>query len=440
MSLSCSELMRHFQAGTLRVGVLGLGYVGLPLACALSRLTKVWGFDVNDDHMAALSQGKDRTGELTDQQMEQLNAIQWCMNVEALNNCHVYVVAVPTPVDRYSQPDFQPLLAASRMVGGVLKPGDVVIYESTVYPGATEEICVPELAQASGLLPNQDFGVGYSPERVNPGKGGRRFEDIVKVTSGSNEEVADFVDRFYQALVPAGTFRAASIRTAEAAKAIENTQRDVNIALMNELANLFGHIDLDTEHVLAAARTKWNFLPFSPGLVGGHCIGVDPYYLIHKATEVGHHPELIMAARRINQAMPELIAARVMKLMASAQKASESGTNRQVLVLGGTFKENCGDVRNSQVQPLVHELRAYGVHVSLHDPWLSASEIISLFDCDPCASLAAVDGAFDAVVLAVAHDEYVGMSHEAIQSLLRPSGVVFDVKRVLPEAATDARL
>lgn len=442
MNLSVDDLTQRFESGSLRVGVLGLGYVGLPLACAIAKHTKVCGFDVDAAHVAALRQGQDRTGELDAAQLAQLASIHWCTEVAELAACDVFVVAVPTPVDHFSQPDFQPLLAASKMLGTVLKSGDVVIYESTVYPGATEEVCVPALEATSGLTLHQDFGVGYSPERVSPGKGGKRFEDIVKLTSGSDEDVADFVDAFYQALVPAGTFRAASIRTAEAAKAIENTQRDVNIALMNELANLFERIGLDTEAVLAAARTKWNFLPFSPGLVGGHCIGVDPYYLIHKATEVGHHPELIMAARRINQAMPELLAARVMKLMASASKnnSQQPVTPKRVLVLGGTFKENCGDVRNSQVQPLVQELQAYGVSVCLHDPWLADDVIASLFACAPCASLDGLTTPFDAVVLAVAHDEYTAMSVAAIRSLVRPEGVVFDVKRVWPEAAIDARL
>jgi UDP-N-acetyl-D-glucosamine/UDP-N-acetyl-D-galactosamine dehydrogenase len=418
-----------------RIGVLGLGYVGLPLLHAFARAFACVGFDPDARRIAQLGQGIDRTGELDAASLAELAAVPMHSDPTVLAGCNVFVVAVPTPVDRHKYPDLGPLREASRLVAKHLAPGAVVVFESTVYPGATEDVCVPELEQGSGLRCNRDFWVGYSPERINPGDRQRRLPDIVKVTSGSTPEAGAFVDALYRRIVPAGTHLAPDIRTAEAAKAIENTQRDVNIALMNELAMVFHRLGMDTGAVLAAARSKWNFLPFTPGLVGGHCIGVDPYYLIHKAEEAGHHPALITAARRINEGMAGHVVARLLRLLAR-HRLPVAGA--RVLVLGVTFKENCPDLRNSQVEPIVQELRDCGMEISLHDPWVDAEACTAALGQAP--ESAPLQGGFDAVLLAVAHREYAAMGSEAIRAFLKPGGVLFDLKQVLPREAVDERL
>ena len=347
----------------------------------------------------------------------------------------MYIVAVPTPIDRSKRPDFKPLIGASETVAAVLKPGDVVVYESTVYPGATEEVCVPILERVSGLTFNRDFFAGYSPERINPGDHEHRLPDIMKVTSGSTPEIADFVDALYGLIITAGTFKASSIRVAEAAKVIENTQRDVNIALINELALIFNRLGIDTLEVLKAAGTKWNFLPFRPGLVGGHCIGVDPYYLTHKAQEVGYHPEMILAGRRLNDAMGGYIAAETVKLML---KKRIQVADARILVLGLTFKENCPDLRNTRVVDIIAELETFGARVEVHDPWVDQDEASRLHGVTMIDRLP--EGRYDAIILAVAHREFTRMSVKDIQALCKPAAVVYDVKHVLPTEAVDGSL
>lgn len=418
---------------TARVAIVGLGYVGLPLAVAFAATRDTLGFDVDPQRVDELRNGFDRTGE-TDAAALRTPRLRFESDPETLAGHDVFVVTVPTPVDVYKRPDFSPLEAASRTVGRVIQPGNVVIFESTVYPGATEERCVPIIERESGLAYQRDFHVGYSPERINPGDQGRRLPDIVKVTSGSCEAAAGFVDALYRGIVPAGTHRASSIRVAEAAKVIENIQRDVNIALMNELALILDRLGIDTVDVLEAAGTKWNFLPFRPGLVGGHCIGVDPYYLAHKAQEVGHHAELISASRRINDGMGVHVAHRVLRLVASRGLAARP----RILVLGLAFKENCGDLRNTRVVDIVAELRAFGADVDVHDPRVDAGEATRAYD------FALVDaparGAYDAVVLAVPHREFVEAGAEALRAFGREGAVVYDVKGALPRAAVDGRL
>jgi UDP-N-acetyl-D-galactosamine dehydrogenase len=418
-----------------RLAVLGLGYVGLPLAVAFAREVDTLGFDVDSARVDALRRGEDATGELDEHELARLEGMRFSADAEALSDRNVFVVAVPTPVNRHKWPDMSALVAASTTVARALRRGAVVIFESTVYPGATEEVCVPVLEQVSGLRFNRDFFVGYSPERINPGDRTRRLADIVKITSGSTPACAAFVDALYRRIIRAGTHLAPDLRTAEAAKAIENTQRDVNIALMNEFAQMFAKLGMDTEAVLAAAGTKWNFLPFRPGLVGGHCIGVDPYYLIHKAQEAGHHPELITAARRINDGMAAHITARLLRRMALAQIHL---VGAKVLVLGVTFKENCPDLRNSQVGVIIEELRQCHAVVDVHDPWADPDLCAHEYGVRPIATPAA--GAYDVVLLAVAHREFVQLGGEGVRALLRPGGIVFDVKHVLPRDASDERL
>jgi UDP-N-acetyl-D-galactosamine dehydrogenase len=419
----------------IRLAVLGLGYVGLPLAVAFAREVDTLGFDVDAKRVDALRAGSDATGELDEHELPRLAAMQFSANPAALSDRNVFVVAVPTPVNRHKWPDMSALVSASTTVGNALKPGGVVIFESTVYPGATEEVCVPVLERVSGLRFNRDFFVGYSPERINPGDRTRRLADIVKVTSGSTPECAAFVDALYRRIIRAGTHLAPDLRTAEAAKAIENTQRDVNIALMNELAQMFAKLGMDTEAVLAAAGTKWNFLPFRPGLVGGHCIGVDPYYLIHKAQEAGHHPELITAARRINDGMAAHITGRLLRRMALSQIHL---VGARVLVLGVTFKENCPDLRNSQVGLIIDELKQCHAEVDVHDPWADPETCRHEYGVTPIVSPEA--GRYDVVLLAVAHREFVALGRHGVRALLRPGGIVFDVKHVLPRDASDERL
>lgn len=419
----------------IRLAIVGLGYVGLPLALAFSREVDTLGFDIDAGRVEELGRGEDVTGELDETERSELSRIRFSDDVESLSERNVFIVAVPTPVDRHKYPDMSALEGATKTVAGHISRGDVVIFESTVYPGATEEVCVPLLEAGSGLRCNVDFHVGYSPERINPGDRTHRLADIVKVTSGSNPAAADFIDALYRKVVRAGTHRAPDLRTAEAAKAIENTQRDVNIALMNELAQMFARLGLDTQAVLDAAGSKWNFLPFRPGLVGGHCIGVDPYYLIHKAQEAGHFPELIMAARRINDGMATYVGDRFLRLLA---KRRVNVVGARVLVLGLTFKENCPDLRNSQVAHLVERLRRYHAEVDALDPWVDADEAAEHVGIRPISE--PEFGTYDAILLAVAHRQFAELGGEGIRAWLKPGGVLFDIKHLLPREASDERL
>jgi UDP-N-acetyl-D-galactosamine dehydrogenase len=417
------------------VGVIGLGYVGLPLAVEFGKRYQTLGFDIDAARIRALCEGMDRTLEVGRDELAAASQLRFSHECDDLRACSVFIVTVPTPIDVYKNPDFTPLIRASETIGSVLKNGDVVVYESTVYPGATEEVCVPILERVSGLKFNADFFAGYSPERINPGDKQHRVTSIRKVTSGSTPEAAAFVDALYASIIPAGTHRASSIRVAEAAKVIENTQRDVNIALINELAMIFDRIGIDTADVLEAAATKWNFLPFRPGLVGGHCIGVDPYYLTHKAQAVGHHPEMILAGRRVNDGMGAYVAQRVVKLISRRPGPS---TKPRVLVLGLAFKENCPDLRNTKVTDIVEELRHYGASVDVHDPWVDATEAKHEYGLDLVAEPAA--GSYDAVILAVAHARFRDRGAAWMRGLLAGEGVLFDVKSVLPAVDVDGRL
>jgi UDP-N-acetyl-D-galactosamine dehydrogenase len=420
---------------TTRLGIVGLGYVGLPLAVEFGKKLPTIGLDINETRIRQLQEGADSTLEVTPEELRQAEHLRYTHRVEDLAACNVYIITVPTPVDDYKRPDFGPLIGASTTVGRVLKPGDVAIYESTVYPGATEEVCVPILEQESGLRFNVDFFAGYSPERINPGDKEHRVTTIRKVTSGSTPAVAEFVDALYRSIITAGTHRATSIRVAEAAKVIENTQRDVNIALVNELALLFNRLGIDTEEVLLAAGSKWNFLPFRPGLVGGHCIGVDPYYLTHKAQEIGYHPEMILAGRRINDGMGAYVVQRVVKLMNQRRIAV---MDANILVLGLTFKENCPDLRNTRVVDIVQEFRDYNAHVEVYDPWVDAREAQHEYGIEPISALK--PGRYDAVILAVAHQQFREMGVAQIRALGKPASVLFDVKYLLPSAQVDGRL
>ncbi|MBA3930116.1 UDP-N-acetyl-D-galactosamine dehydrogenase [Pseudoxanthomonas japonensis] len=416
----------------VRIAVIGLGYVGLPLAVAFGRKFPTLGFDINSKRVAELRNHQDHTLEVSADELRDTPQLGFSDDPAALAGCNVFIVTVPTPIDDYKRPDLHPLESASRTVGRAIGTGAVAIYESTVYPGATEETCVPIIERESGLRFNQDFYAGYSPERINPGDKQHRLETIMKVTSGSTPEVADFVDALYGSIIVAGTHKASSIRVAEAAKVIENTQRDVNIALINELALIFHRLGIDTHEVLEAAGTKWNFLPFRPGLVGGHCIGVDPYYLTHKAQQIGYHPDVILAGRRINDGMGSHVARRVAKLMAK-QNLPTAGA--KVLVLGLAFKENCPDVRNTRVVDIVAELRSYNAQVDVHDPWVDADEARHEYGLDLVAEPKA--GQYDAVILAVAHREFTERGADGVRALGKPGAVVFDVKRALPRHAVD---
>ncbi|HRA36956.1 MAG TPA: nucleotide sugar dehydrogenase [Pseudomonadota bacterium] len=419
----------------VRLCIVGLGYVGLPLAVEFGRHLPTLGFDIARARIAELRQGRDHTREVSAEELAATPQLSFSDDAADLARCNVYIVTVPTPIDEFKRPDFGPLESASRSVGRALKRGDVVIYESTVYPGATEEVCVPILEKESGLVYNRDFHAGYSPERINPGDKQHRLPSIVKVTSGSTPETADFVDALYRTVVTAGTHKASSIRVAEAAKVIENTQRDVNIALVNELAVLFDRLGLDSAEVFAAAGTKWNFLPFRPGLVGGHCIGVDPYYLTHKAQQIGHHPEMILAGRRINDEMGSHVARRVIKLM--TQRRIQAADAR-VLVLGLAFKENCPDLRNTRVVDVIAEFRSYNAEVHVHDPWVDPGEARHEYGLELVAE--PQPGSYDAVILAVSHREFLQWGVERIRGFGKPGSVLFDVKQVLPRDAVDGRL
>lgn len=421
---------------TARVAVIGLGYVGLPLLLAFARRQPVLGFDRSAARIDELRRGIDRNDDIGPDDRALLPTLAFTADAADLAGCEVYVIAVPTPVNADKLPDLGPLIDASRAVGRAMARGALVVYESTVYPGATEDVCVPELESASGLRCNVDFHVGYSPERINPGDTARGLADIVKVTSGSTPAAGDCVDALYAAIVPAGTHRAPDIRTAEMAKAIENTQRDVNIALMNELAQFCARLGMDSGAVLAAARTKWNFLPFSPGLVGGHCIGVDPYYLIHRARAVGYEPALIASARARNEGMAGHVVERLAALLAARPDGLRGA---RVLVLGATFKEHCRDLRNSQVAPIVRQLQDAGCSVDLVEPWADPAACVHEIGLAPLQSPPGA-GAYDAVLAAVAHREFAALDAGTVRGWLRPGGVVFDVKRILPAAAVDAAL
>ncbi|AUZ74449.1 MULTISPECIES: Vi polysaccharide biosynthesis UDP-N-acetylglucosamine C-6 dehydrogenase TviB [Aeromonas] len=419
----------------LSIGIVGLGYVGLPLAVEFGKKYPVVGFDINTTRLVELSKGNDSTLEVEDQELAEAKHLTYSSSLDDLKACNVFIVTVPTPINQHKQPDLTPLIKASETIGKVLKQGDIVIYESTVYPGATEEECVPVLERVSGLIFNKDFFCGYSPERINPGDKEHRVTTILKVTSGSTPEVAETVDQLYRSIITAGTHKASSIKIAEAAKVIENTQRDVNIGLINELALIFNKLGIDTEEVLKAAGTKWNFLPFRPGLVGGHCIGVDPYYLTYKAQSVGYHPEIILAGRRLNDGMGAFVASHLVKAM--LKKCIQVEGSR-VLVLGLTFKENCPDLRNTKVVDIIAELQDYGVSVDCYDPWINATEAQHEYGITPVSKPDA--GAYDGIVLAVAHKEFAAMGAEKIRALGKPAHVLYDLKYVLPASAADLRL
>jgi UDP-N-acetyl-D-galactosamine dehydrogenase len=419
----------------VRIGVIGLGYVGLPLAVYLARHFPVGGFDIDRERVAELKSGFDRTREVTEQEFAEAARLTYSADIEDLRGANFYIVTVPTPVDEAKRPDLSALIGASRLVGRVLSPDNVVVYESTVYPGATEEVCVPELEKASGLEFNRDFVAGYSPERINPGDKTHRLPDIVKITSGSTLEAADLVDRVYATVIGAGTHRASSIRVAEAAKVIENIQRDVSIALINELAMLFKELGLETREVLEAAGTKWNFLPFRPGLVGGHCIGVDPYYMTYKAEAIGFHPQMILAGRRINDGMAAYVANDVIKTML---KRKQSIDRARVLVMGFTFKENVPDTRNTKVADLVRALRDFVSEVVIYDPMADVNLAKHEYSLDLSNHLP--QGPFDAIILAVKHDPIAKLGEAGIKALLAPNGLIYDLKGVLPPHASHARI
>jgi UDP-N-acetyl-D-galactosamine dehydrogenase len=417
------------------IAVIGLGYVGLPLAVEFGKHRPVVGFDINGARIEALRKGIDSTREVEPEELEEASHLRFTDQLADLNEARIYIVTVPTPIDAHKRPDLTPLLKASETVGAVLKKGDIVIYESTVYPGATEEDCVPVLERVSGLKFNEDFFCGYSPERINPGDKEHRLTSILKVTSGSTSEVADRVDALYGSIIEAGTYKAESIRVAEAAKVIENTQRDLNIALVNELAIIFNRMGLDTDAVLRAAGTKWNFLPFRPGLVGGHCIGVDPYYLTHKAEAIGYHPQIILAGRRINDGMGAYVASEMVKAMIHKGIAIKGA---HILVLGLTFKENCPDMRNTRVVDVVAELRDYGIAVDVHDPWVDAGEAMYEYGIALTESPKAC--AYDGVILAVAHDSFCDRGLPTLRAHAREPHVFCDLKSVFARDESDLRL
>jgi UDP-N-acetyl-D-galactosamine dehydrogenase len=427
--------MAKFNLRNLKVGIVGLGYVGLPLAVEFGKRFQTVGFDIKPDRVDELRRGVDSTLEVESQELAEASKLSFTTNLADLKPCRVYIVTVPTPIDDYKRPDLTPLEKSSESIGKVLKKGDVVVYESTVYPGCTEEVCVPILERVSGLKFNKDFYAGYSPERINPGDKEHRVTTIRKVTSGSTPAVAEFVDSLYRAIVRVGTHKASSIKVAEAAKVIENTQRDVNIALINELALIFNRLGIDTEEVLLAAGSKWNFLPFRPGLVGGHCIGVDPYYLTHKAQSIGYHPEMILAGRRINDNMGIYVAAKVTQLM--IQRRIQVRDSR-ILILGLTFKENCPDVRNTKIVDVVRELEKYGAAVDVHDPWADADDAEHEYGLRPVRKLK--PGTYDAIVMGVAHQEFRQMGVEKIRALGKKNHVLYDIKYVFKAAEVDGRL
>lgn len=422
----------------IKIAVIGLGYVGLPLAVEFGKKHPVIGFDINQHRIEELKSGTDHTLEVSDEELARAKQLQFSSDINELAECNFYIVTVPTPIDQYKQPDLTPLVKASTAIGSVLKAGDIVVYESTVYPGATEDVCIPELERSSGLTFNKDFFAGYSPERINPGDKEHRVTNILKVTAGSTPEVADLVDNVYNLIITAGTHKAPSIKVAEAAKVIENTQRDVNIALINELAVIFNKMNIDTEAVLTAAGTKWNFLPFRPGLVGGHCIGVDPYYLTHKAQAIGYNPEIILAGRRLNDSMGEYVVTQLVKTMIKKRIQVEGA---KVLILGLSFKENCPDVRNTKVIDIVHELKEYNIHVDVYDPWVDAEEAQKEYGISPIFDNANLENSsYDGIILAVAHNQFVEMGVEQIRELGKSSHVLYDLKYLFDSDLSDIRL
>ncbi|MCG9544441.1 Vi polysaccharide biosynthesis UDP-N-acetylglucosamine C-6 dehydrogenase TviB [Vibrio sp. Isolate33] len=418
-----------------RIAIIGLGYVGLPLAVEFGKKSPTIGFDINQVRIDELAIGRDSTLECSDNELAEATHLSYTASLEDLKECNVYIVTVPTPIDEHKQPDLTPLIKASEALGTVISEGDVIIYESTVYPGATEEDCIPVVERVSGLKFNQDFFAGYSPERINPGDKEHRVTNILKVTSGSTPEVAEYVDQLYKSIITAGTHKASSIKVAEAAKVIENTQRDVNIALINELSIIFNKLGIDTLEVLEAAGTKWNFLPFRPGLVGGHCIGVDPYYLTHKAQTVGYHPEMILAGRRLNDGMGQYVVSQLVKAMMK-KRIHVEGAN--VLVMGLTFKENCPDLRNTKVVDIVAELKEYNINVDIVDPWCSNVE--AQHEYGLTLSEEPQQGDYDAIIMAVSHDEFKAMGVNKIRALGKPAHVLYDLKYVLDKESVDMRL
>lgn len=419
----------------LRIGVIGLGYVGLPLAVEFGNKYQTLGFDIDEQRIAELSNGNDRTLEVDSEELEAADHLSYTSSLEDLRDCNFFIVTVPTPIDEYKQPDLTPLIKASTALGKVVSKDSIVVYESTVYPGATEEVCIPIIEEQSGLKLNQDFYAGYSPERINPGDKEHRLPTIKKVTSGSTPKIAEFINEVYGSIITAGTFLASSIKVAEAAKVIENTQRDVNIALINELALIFNRMQIDTIEVLEAAGTKWNFLPFRPGLVGGHCIGVDPYYLTHKAQAIGYNPEMILSGRRINDGMGPYVAECVIKQM-TRNKIHTVGS--RILILGFTFKENCPDVRNTRVIDIVEEFRSYHANVEVYDPWVDPREAEEEYGIKPIQELK--QNSYDAIIIAVAHKQFIDMGVAAIRALGTDQHILYDVKHVFPKQDVDARL
>lgn len=428
--------MYSFSLETSKLAVIGLGYVGLPLAVEFGKHRPVVGFDINSKRIEALQAGHDATLEVSDQELAEAGGLQFSSTLAVLEGCNTYIVTVPTPIDEHKRPDLTPLIKASETIGKVLERGDVVIFESTVYPGATEEDCVPVLERVSGLKFNVDFFAGYSPERINPGDKTHRLTTITKVTSGSTPQVADFVNDLYGSIITAGTHKAPSIRVAEAAKVIENTQRDLNIGLINELAVIFNKMNIDTEAVLRAAGTKWNFLPFRPGLVGGHCIGVDPYYLTHKAEAIGYHPQIILAGRRLNDGMGAYVAGQMVKALLKKRIHVQGA---RILVMGLTFKENCPDLRNTRVVDVIAELQDYGIIVGVHDPWVDVAEAQHEYGITPIAQ--PHEGAYDGVILAVAHNQFLEMGAEKLRAFGKvEKHILYDLKYVLPPEQSDLRL
>jgi len=419
----------------IHIGILGLGYVGLPLAVEFGRKINTLGFDINQQRIEELRVGKDRTLETDSEELASAKQLNFSSNLDDLRDCNFYIVTVPTPIDEHKQPDLTPLIKASTALGKVISKDSIIVFESTVYPGATEEVCVPIIEKESGLTFNKDFYVGYSPERINPGDKEHRLPTIKKVTSGSTPEVAKFVNEVYASIITAGTFMASSIKVAEAAKVIENTQRDVNIALINELALIFNRMGIDTIEVLEAAGTKWNFLPFRPGLVGGHCIGVDPYYLTHKAQAIGYNPEMILSGRRINDSMGPYVAECVIKHMTRNKIHT---VDSKILILGFTFKENCPDVRNTRVIDIVKEFDSYHANVDVYDPWVDAEEAKHEYGITPITELK--NDTYDAIIIAVSHKEFVSMGVDAIRALGKKQHILFDVKHIFPKQDVDARL
>ncbi len=427
--------LNNIQTKDLQLAIIGLGYVGLPLAVEFGAHFPTSGFDINENRLQQLQSGHDNTREVTSTELANAKHLKYTSNDQDLSDTQVYIVTVPTPINEHNQPDLTPLIKASQTIAKTLKPGNIVIYESTVYPGATEEECVPVLEKISGLRFNRDFFCGYSPERINPGDKQHRVTTIKKVTSGSTPEVADIVDAIYNTIITAGTHKAASIKVAEAAKVIENTQRDLNIALINELALIFNKMGIDTEAVLEAAGTKWNFLPFRPGLVGGHCIGVDPYYLTHKAQAIGYHPEIILAGRRLNDGMGAYVVSQLLKTM---MKRGIYIKDARVLVMGLTFKENCPDLRNTRVVDIVDELKEYGVNVDVYDPWVNKSEAQHEYEITPIEQ--PQQNTYDGIIIAVAHQQFVELGAQTLHALGKSEHVLYDLKYILKQEEADLRL